>query len=330
MARNNIKFLPATALLLLASCATTPPQPELPAPQDWLQKTEQQAIADGVSPATVHAALDDFRPDERVIALDQKQPEGMITFATYWRHIVTPARVKKGAAIMRQYAADLRVISMRTGVPPQMIVALWGLESSFGANMGNYETVNALATLTWQGRRATFFRNELFAALHILDQNHMDASQLRGSWAGAMGQCQFMPTTYLKYAVDGDNDGRRDIWGDPQDVMASIANYLAAEGWTHGQGWGREVTPGDIDFSETGIDKPHMLSEWVGGGVRAVTAPPLPRDTTRAALLEPDGAGGPAFLAYDNLHALLRWNRSTYFAVSAGLLADAIAQQAEK
>ncbi len=280
------------AALFLASCAETPAPPE---PVSWLQQTEQQAIADGVSPTTVHEALDNFVPNPRVIILDQKQPETTITFAAYRRNVVTEARINKGAGLMRQYAHELSAIETRTGVPPEIVVALWGIESSFGRNMGDYETVNSLASLAYQGRRAEFFRGELFAALHILDQEHMPSAQLRGSWAGAMGQCQFMPSTYLKYAVDGDGDGRRDIWGDPVDVMASIANYLAAVGWQSGMGWGHEI-----------------------GSTEADTAVP-------GTLMQPDGANGASFFTTDNIHAIMRWNHSIYFALSVGLLADGMA-----
>ncbi|MDE2029697.1 MAG: lytic murein transglycosylase, partial [Alphaproteobacteria bacterium] len=268
----------------------------------WLQQLEQEAIADGVSPATAHAALDNFLPDQRVIDFDQKQPESTITFADYRRRIVTPARVRIGAELMRRYASELGAVSAQTGVPPQMIVALWGIESTYGRNSGDYETVNALATLAWQGRRADFFRKELFAALHILDREHMAPSQLRGSWAGAMGQCQFMPITYLRYASDGDGDGRRDIWNDRADVFASIANYLAVEGWRRGQSWGRPFDGARPEAAPSGGAQPQVV--------------------------RPDGPDGAAFETFANFEALKRWNRSTYFALAAGLLADDIAARA--
>jgi len=320
------------ALVLLASCAhaqTAPTETPIPTDLNWLQLTEQQAIDNGVSPDTVHAALDTFTPNPHVIALDQKQPESTITFDAYRHNIITPARIKKGAELMQLYADQLRDIETRTGVPPQIVVALWGIESSFGQNMGDYETVNSLATLAYEGRRADFFRSELFAALHILDQEHLTASQLRGSWAGAMGQCQFMPSTYLKYAADGDNDGRIDIWTHPADVMASIANYLSAEGWKPDLTWGREVKADEVDTSEVGLTVTHTLAEWAAAGVRNADGTALPKRDLSTSLIQPDGANGNGsdganFLVYDNFRALMRWNRSTYFATSVGLLADQI------
>ena len=311
---------------LLASCAQATPL-RTASEYTWLQQLEQQAVDDGVTVETVRAALDGFIPNPRVVELDQKQPETTVSFATYRRNTVTPTRVKKGAELMRHYASELNEIEQRTGVPPQIVVALWGIESSYGHNMGDFETVNALATLAYQGRRADFFRSELIATLHILDQEHKTASELHGSWAGAMGQCQFMPSTYLKYAVDGDNDGHRDIWNDPIDVMASIATYLAAEGWKRELTWGREVE-GNIATSEIGLTQTHSLSEWAAQGVTSIDGSPLPQRDLQASFVQPDDANGEGFLVYDNTRALMRWNRSTYFALSVGLLADEIKQNA--
>ena len=311
---------------LLVSCAQAAPL-RTSSGYVWLQQLEQQAIDDGVWVETVHAALDSFTPNLRVVELDQKQPETTVSFATYRHNTVSPARVKKGAELMHHYAAELDAIEERTGVPPQIVVALWGIESSYGHNMGDFETVNALATLAYQGRRADFFRSELIASLHILDQEQKSSSELRGSWAGAMGQCQFMPSTYLKHAVDGDRDGHRDIWGDPIDVMASIANYLAAEGWKRELTWGREVE-GDISASETGLAQTHSLSEWTARGVAGIDGAPLPQRDLQASFVQPDEVKGEGFLVYDNVRALMRWNHSTYFALSVGLLADEIKQNA--
>jgi len=314
--------------LTLASCAHTYPLHAQQSQDVWLQQVEQQAIENGVSPATVHEALDNFAPNPRVVELDQKQPETTITFAAYRHNTITEGRVKKGAELMSRYADQLSAIEQHTGVPPQIVVALWGIESSFGQNMGDFETVNSLATLAYEGRRADFFRTELIAALHILDQEHMSSSELRGSWAGAMGQCQFMPSTYLKHAVDGDGDGRRDIWSNPIDVMASIAAYLASEGWQSDLTWGREVEAGDnIISSDIGLGQTHSLAEWSKKGVTSIDGSPLPSRDLQASLVQPDGADGSSFLVYDNIRALMRWNRSTYFAVSVGLLADAVKQE---
>jgi len=293
--------------------------------QQWLRGVEAEAEQAGVSRAVAENALAQVSPDERVIERDSTQPEQTLTFATYREHIVTPDRVSEGRALVRQHAHLLKEISQRYGVPPEIIVALWGMESGFGRNIGGYNIVNSLATLAYQGRRANFFRSELINALKILDQEHMPASELRGSWAGAMGQCQFMPSTYLRYAVDYQGGGKRDIWHDQTDVFASIANYLAAEGWKPGTGWGRAVSLRKaLPESETGLGIKHSLTEWTKRGVRDTAGKPLPNKPLQASLVQPDGPGGRSYLVYDNFRALMRWNRSSYFATSVGLLADSI------
>ncbi len=275
----------------------------------------------------MHAALDGFEPNPLVIRLDRKQPEKTISFKTYRKLNVTEGRIKKGAALMRLYKSELEAIEARTGVPPQIIVALWGAESNFGRNMGNFEVVNSLATLAYDGRRAGFFRQQLFAALYILEREGMAPEDLRGSWAGAMGQCQFMPSTYLNFAVDENKDGRSDIWSDTLDVLASIANYLKTEGWQRDLTWGGEVrasSRSDIDDDEVGVKYALSLKEWSLKGLQELNGAPLPQRALRTSLLQPDGRRGYSFLVTDNIHALLRWNRSTYFVLSVGLLADAI------
>ena len=290
----------------------------------WLQQVEQQAIESGIASDVVHEALDSFMPNSRVVELDQKQPETTITFETYRHNTVAPLRIRKGAELMGRYERELAAIEARTGVPPSIVVALWGIESSFGKNEGDFETVTSLATLAYEGRRAEFFRSELFAALRILEREHMPSSALRGSWAGAMGQSQFMPSTYLRYAVDGDGDSRIDIWDNPVDALASIAAYLAAEGWRRELTWGREVEGSAVVPSDVGLAQTHSLQEWAKKGVTNLDGSPLPQRDLVASFIQPDGADGSGFLVYDNLRALMRWNRSTYFALSAGLLADRI------
>ena len=288
----------------------------------WIEEIEQQAIEKGISPDIVHEALDDFKPNRRVIELYQRQPETTISFAAYRRISVAPARVKKGAELMRLYAGELNAIEARTGVPPEVVMALWAVESSFGQKIGDFEVVDALATLAFEGRRAVFFRNQLFAAFQILEREHMEPADLRGSWAGALGQCQFMPSVYLKYAVDENSDGKRDIWNDPVDALGSIATYLAAEGWKRAETWGREAEGGEEAPAFNGnLGNTISLQEWEPNNALngfAVT------ERAPASVVEPDGEDGPRFLVYDNFRALMRWNRSTYFALSVGLLADKI------
>jgi len=291
----------------------------------WLEDLTQEAITSGVSSATVHGALSEVVLDDEVIALDQKQPETTITFDVYARRILNAQKVERGQMMLEKYGDRLDEIGNRYGVQPEVIVALWGMESSYGRNSGDFNVINSLATLAYEGRRAAFFRKELIDALRILDQEHIPSSSLRGSWAGAMGQCQFMPSTYLKYAVDEGGDGKRDIWENPNDIFASIANYIAAEGWHSDQTWGREVElTSDIAADQIGLDHQHTLAEWSQMGVRSLGGHNLPDKPLEASLIEPDGADGRSFLVYDNFRALMRWNRSTYFATSVGLLADRI------
>jgi membrane-bound lytic murein transglycosylase B len=291
----------------------------------WVQQLEQEAIASGITPETAHAALDSAMPDDRVLALDQKQPETTVTFDHYAHSIVSPVRIQAGRRQMAAHEDELDAIAKRYGVPPQIIVALWGMESSFGHDSGRFSIIDSLLTLAYEGRRAEFFRKELIEALRILDQEHISASALRGSWAGAMGQCQFMPSTYLRYAVDYDRDGHRDIWTNTRDVWASIANYLAAEGWNADLTWGREVElEAGIDAAEIGLEYKHSLAEWAKAGVHSIDGSALPNKSLQASLIQPDGVDGRSFLVYDNYRALMRWNRSTYFATAVGLLADRI------
>ena len=291
--------------------------------QTWLQELAAEAVAEGISSGTVQNALAGISLDERVIARDQNQPEQTEKFATYAAHTVNVDRVTEGRAQLHKHARVLKEISLRYGVPPEIIVALWGMESGFGRNIGGFEVVDSLATLAYEGRRAYFFRKQLIDALRILDEEHMPSSALRGSWAGALGQCQFMPSTYLKYAVDYDGSGRRDIWDNEADVFASIANYLAAEGWRSDLSWGRAVKLRKaLPETQIGLDNKRSLTEWQKLGVRDAGGKPLPNKPIEASLVQPDGLDGRSFLVYDNFRALMRWNRSTYFAASVGLLAD--------
>lgn len=291
----------------------------------WLKTLKSDAIAHGISPITVQSALDVAFLDERVIDLDRKQPETRLPFDTYLERIISPDRIKEGRNQYRKHEDILDKIFLEYGVQPEVIIALWAVESSFGKHKGNYNVIDSLMTLAFEGRRADFFRNELFNALHILDKDHIPATALRGSWAGAMGQCQFMPSTFLSYAVDYDHSGHRDIWGHLPDVFASIANYIAAEGWQREQSWGTEVQlTVAIPEDRIGLDQTSSLQTWDQLGVRNLNGSSLDINTIQASLIQPDGMSGRSFLVYDNFRALLKWNRSTYFATAVGLLADRI------
>ena len=295
--------------------------------QAWLGELRAEAAARGVSPATLDAALTGVQPIPRVIELDRRQPEGTITFATYVKRVISDARVKKGREMLRQHRAVLEEVGRRYGVQPRFIVALWGIETSFGVNQGGFKVVDALATLAHDGRRSAYFRRELLDALTILEQDHIEPGNMKGSWAGAMGQCQFMPSSFLKYAQDFNGDGRRDIWGTTADVFASAAKYLSTVGWNPDQNWGREVKLPAKSFDAAAVaslDKARPLADWALAGVRRLDGKPLPRLDMKAALIIPDGPTGRAFLVYDNYRTIMDWNRSTYFATTVGLLADRI------
>ena len=289
----------------------------------WYDTFAQEAIAQGVAPATLQRVYPLLSFDESVIELDQKQPEGKVAFSQYIKGILKADRIHKGRQLMERYRSLLSQLSIQYGMSPSIIVALWGIESSYGTNMGDYEVLNSLATLAYEGRRAEFFKKELIEALHIIEEEGMDPLALKGSWAGAMGQCQFMPSTYRKYAVDYSRDGTRDIWNDEIDVLASIAQYLSAEGWQHGYSWGKEVlVPRTLPDSMLGLDYQLDLKEWAKLGIKTLSGRPIPTPHIRASLIQPDGPRGRSFLVYDNFRALMRWNKSTYFATSVGLLAD--------
>lgn len=225
----SILFSAVAAMLPLTASAREQPF------DDWLDDFRQEAAEKGIRADTLDEALSGIAPLPRVIELDRRQPESTMTLEKYLRNVVPQSRIDKARALYRENRTLLREVSRRYGVQPEYIVALWGIESNFGERMGNFEIVHALATLAYDGRRSTYFRGELLNALKILDQGHIDVEDMKGSWAGAMGQCQFMPSSFLRYAVDHNGDGRKDIWGTKADVFASIAHYLSSEGWNEGQ-----------------------------------------------------------------------------------------------
>lgn len=294
----------------------------------WLDGFKARAAKEGVSQSTLTIALANLSPSDRVIELDRNQPSSKWTFAKYREKIVHPDRIRKGRDMYKKHYNALKKTEAEYGVPAEIIVALWGIESNFGETQGGFDVINSLATLAWDGRREKLFTDELIAALKIIDQGHITRKNMKGSWAGAMGQSQFMPTSFMRLARDGNGDGKKDIWGTEADVFASAANYLSRSGWQPGYRWGREVVI-PKNFSEnlegTKVKKP--LSFWQKLGVRLPGGGNLPQAAgVQASLIAPDGLGGPTFLVYDNFRVIMKWNRSTYFATSVGLIADQIAQ----
>jgi membrane-bound lytic murein transglycosylase B len=294
----------------------------------WLAGFRKDALKAGISQSMINRTLTGLTPDPKVIELDHKQPEKKWTFVEYRKRIVDPIRIKKGREMLASHRGMLKRTAAKYGVAPQYIVALWGVESNYGKGSGNYSIVRSLATLAWEGRRADFFRAELINALKILDQGHISPANMKGSWAGAMGQNQFMPSSFLRFAADGDGDGKKDIWNNSADVSASTANYLRSEGWNAGERWGREVKlPRGHKITESmiGTGKKKKMAEWRKLGITLPGGGKLPGDAhMQASLVAPDGLEGPAYLVYTNYRVIMKWNRSTYFATSVGLLANAL------
>jgi membrane-bound lytic murein transglycosylase B len=291
----------------------------------WLEGLRREARGRGIRDRTLDEALAGVRPIPAVVEADRRQPEGRMTFAEYRRRVVSDTRIEKGRQLLAEHRDLLARVEARHGVPAEVMVALWGIESNFGERQGSYPVFAALATLAHDGRRAAFFRRELLNALEIVDRGHIDAGRMLGSWAGAMGQNQFMPSSYLSYAVDFDGDGRRDIWGSLPDVFASMANYLASAGWDARYIWGREViVPRRVEAARVGLEHRAPLAAWQDLGVRTPGGGTLPDAPIRASLVRMDDGAGPSYLVYGNFRALMAWNRSTYFGVSVGLLSDSL------
>ena len=291
--------------------------------QTWLNELRAEALAKNISQKTIDSAFKDIELNSRVVELDQKQPEFALTFTEYLQRVVPQSRVDTARDKLHDYRKLLRKISKKYNVQPRFIVALWGVETDFGRLTGGFSVVQALTTLAYDGRRSNFFRNELFNALRILDDGHITLEKMQGSWAGAMGQCQFMPSSFLQFAQDADGDGRRNIWESLSDVFASTANYLSRSGWDRTQTWGREVQlPKGFDENLTGLKHRKRLSQWQALGVRRLNGRNLPKRNLLASLIQPDGPTGPAFLVYDNYQVILKWNRSHSFGVAVGTLAD--------
>ena len=289
-------------------------------------RLQTAARAEGISERVVDEVLGTVTQQERVLELDRKQPEFTLPFTEYYNRRVTPERVARGRALLAEHAAMLRDIERDFGVPAKYLMAFWGLETNFGSYFGDLPVPGSLTTLACDTRRSRFFAAELMEALRIVDAGDVPAERMKGSWAGAMGHVQFMPSIFRRYAVDADRDGRRDIWGSVHDAMASAANFLRDSGWERNMRWGREVRlPRGFDYLLAGREHKRPLSEWAKLGVTDASKGTLPRLDIPAALLVPSGHAGPAFLTYRNFEVIMRWNRSEFYALSVGRLADEIA-----
>lgn len=300
---------------------STPP-PEFSACLNTLQ---ERALGEKLSTNAV-AALATLQQQQRVLDLDGKQPEFVQTFGQYLDARLTNDRIRRGRDLYSRHRDFLDQLTARYGVPGQYLVAFWGLETNYGSYLGNMPTLDSLATLACNPRRGDYFAAELLNALRVMDREALQPRQMRGSWAGAMGHTQFMPSNYLRYAVDGDGDGRVDLWGSEKDALASGANFLQHLGWEKGVRWGREVSlPGNFDYQLTGRTNSRSLTDWAALNVRNADGSALSASAIEGSILVPSGHRGPAFLVYSNFAVIMKWNRSESYALSVGLLADRVA-----
>jgi membrane-bound lytic murein transglycosylase B len=326
------RFLVAAAASLATAptALAAPSRPAAPRPapgsfEAFVIGVKAEARAKGLSPAVLNRAFAGVRANQKVIDLDHHQPEFTMTWEQYRTRIVSDARVAKGREMYARNRDLLARVTARYGVAPGVVMGIWGLESNYGQSTGGFNVIEALATLSWEGRRAAFFRSELMDALKILQSGDITPAQMTGSYAGAMGQTQFMPDSFLRYAVDFSGTGRRDIWNDLGCVFGSTANYLAREGWSARLPWGQPVRlPAGFDEAATGRDRRRPVSEWVRMGVRGVDGR-TPSHEGEAAVILPGGIASDAFLAYHpNFLAIRRYNPSDFYAISVGLIGDLV------
>src|SRR5471032_989491 len=350
------QLIAASSLILLVACAekptaadaqplqtlpdTTAPAvipPVVPTGEDldiqptqtfaqWQAGFRKEALAAGIRADVFDRAFANVSFDESVIRADRSQPEFSRPVWEYLDGALSPVRVRNGQALLIKYADILQSIEQRYGVDRQALVSVWGMESNFGQFQGNNSVIRSLATLAYKGRRPAFAQAQLLAALQIIQHGDIQADQMKGSWAGAMGQTQFIPTTYNTHAVDFDGDGRRDIWNSPADALASTAHYLRSSGWQKGQPWGFEVQqlPSNFDYALADGSVRKTVGEWLKLGIQVPPGASVPAnvDQLSAALLLPAGYRGPAFLVLDNFRAILKYNNSSSYALAVGLLSE--------
>lgn len=321
MIKRIVYILTGTLLALTLQSAYSAPTQSW---NSWVSDFKQEALADGISSYLLDEVFNGWRPNPSVVSLDRNQPERRLTYLKYRNTRGEPYRITLGKRELKKYNPLLTEVSDHFGVSKCYILSLWGLETSYGRYMGRFSTIKALATLAYDGRRAQFFRKELLYALHMVNDGHVDHRDLKGEWAGATGHPQFLPSSWHKYAVDYNGDGRKDIWNTMGDVFASIANYLHQNGWQSGQPTSVEVTlPKNFpeDLVSLKISKP--LHEWMQMGIKIKrNGQPMPDTNLQASVVSP--YGGPDFLVFNNFKVIMRWNRSTYYAGTVKYVADKI------
>jgi len=345
--RSPARILLLFALLGVAACASTahkpaptplapvvqpaPPSPARPSSADekfaaFLAEVRVEALAQGITAETFDSATAGIAPLPAILAMNANQPEFTKPIWSYLDSAVSARRIKDAQFLLTRYGEVLDKIAAQSGVPKEILVAVWGLESDYGADSGSYNLFAALATLAYDGPRATYAKPEFLAALKIYQERRYPLSEMVGSWAGAFGQTQFTPTTFLKYAADGDGDGVIDLWRSPPDALASAARLLSEQGWVRDQPWGYEVMlPGNFAYEDADLDNVKPISEWSARGVKTAIGDPLPASDANAAIYLPAGARGPAFLVFPNFSVILKYNNAASYALAVSLLADRMA-----
>ena len=293
---------------------------------DWVAQVREEAIHQGISPKIFDEAFADIHePSRQIKGFMHSQPEHRLTFMKYRSTRADNYRIAMGRKAYQKNKQILEEVGQQYGVNPCFIVSFWGMETSYGTYMGNFPVIKALATLAYDSKRQNFFRKELFLALGILNGGHVSLVDFKGEWAGASGQPQFLPSSWVKYAVDYDGDGRKDIWKSKPDVFASIANYMKKNGWKTGEAWAVQVNlPKQFDMKLEGKNNMKSVSEWSKLGVLTESGQPLPYQNLQASIIQP--LGGPTFLAFPNYKMILRYNNSIYYAGAIGYMADTICQ----
>jgi len=346
--RLSTRLLVLAALLALAACATHAPKPIVPPPPSppvqpaplpppppssadpkfdaFIAQMRIEALAQGITPATFDSATAGIAPLPAILAMNANQPEFTKPVWSYLDSAVSARRIKDAQFMLTRYGEVLDKIASSTGVPKEILVAVWGMESDFGADSGSFNLFAALATLAYDGPRANFAKPEFLAALKLYQERRYPLSEMVGSWAGAFGQTQFTPTTFFKYAADGDGDGVIDLWQSAPDALASAARLLSEQGWVKDQSWGYEVSlPNSFLYEDADLDMVKPVAEWSARGVTTAGGNVLPASDANAAIYLPAGARGPAFLVLPNFSVILKYNNAASYALAVGLLADRMA-----